>query len=488
VDIEEQFGSGGSPQGGAQAGGGGNPQGGGPPAENPLGTQPIVRLMLKFAIPAITSSLISAIYNITDQIFIGHSIGFLGNAATSISFPITTLCTAMAIMLGVGGASNFNLNMGAKKKEAAARIIGTSLTLLAIAGVCIGIVSFAFTESLMRAFGATDNIFDLAVTYTRIIACGVPFVVFSSGCSYFIRADGSPSYSLFSVACGAVLNMMLDPLFIFVFGWGIAGAAYATIISQFISLLLVVRYLLRFKSVKLGDYVPSFKADCIKAIAKLGVPGFLNHFMMMIVQIVMNNTLKIYGADSIYGSDIPLSVVGVLAKVNVIVIAFNVGIAQGCQPIVGFNYGAKNYARVKATYLRAVGSVIAISIVIFACFQLFPREIISIFGSGSELYFHFGERYMRIYMMMVCLFGLQPLTANFFTSIGKAYKGLFITMTRQGLFLLPLLLILPRFLGLDGFVYAGPISDSAAILAAVIFAIIEFRLISKLESEEQLSD
>ena len=463
----------------------GKGNGGGPPAQNPLSYQPIGRLMLKFAIPTIASSLINAVYNITDQVFIGQSVGYLGNAATNIEFPIATFCTAVSILLGVGGASNFNLCLGAGKKDEASRIVASSITLTAIVGICIGLVSFVFTESLMNAFGATDQIFPYAVTYTRIIACGLPFVVFSTSCAYLIRADGSPAYSMIAIGSGAVLNLILDPILIFAMNMGIAGAAIATVISQIVSFAIAFRYLFRFKNAKLAGNIPCLKTDCMKAIAKLGFPGFINHFMMMTVQITMNNTLRAYGAASIYGTDIPISVVGVISKLNIIVQAFNVGTSQGCQPIFGYNYGAKNYSRVKATYKRAAVVVVIISTVFFACFQLFPRSIVSIFGTGSDLYYQFAERYMRIYMMMLFLYGLQPLTAGFFTSIGKAYKGLFVTFTRQGLFLLPLLLILPRIMGLDGIVYAGPISDCVAVIFAIIFASIEFKTMTK-QGEMQL--
>ena len=451
------------------------------PAQNPLGTMPVGRLMVKFAVPSITTSLINAVYNITDQVFIGRSVGYLGNAATNIAFPVVSLCIAVTIMIGIGSSSNFSLRLGAGKKDKAADVALTGMSMLVIFGVLIGLSAFIFTEPLMRAFGATDQIFPYAVTYTRIIAVGIPFVLFSTGLSNLIRADGSPGYSLFALASGAVLNIILDAIFIFVFKMGIAGAARATVISQTVSFLISAGYLRRFKSVRLKGRFPPIKAECLAAIFKLGVPGFINHFMMTVIQITMNNTLRFYGAESIYGSDIPLAVVGVISKLSVVIIAFNVGIALACQPIIGFNYGAGNYARVKETYKRAAVFVVAISMVIFACFQLFPRQIVSIFGTGDENYFLFAERYMRIYMMMVCLFGLQPLTANFFTSIGKAYKGLFITVTRQGLFLFPLLLILPRFLGFDGIVYAGPISDSAAIIAAVLFAFFEMKEITRIE-------
>jgi len=452
-----------------------------PSEANPLGTQPIGKLLLKFAIPTITSSLVTAAYNITDQIFIGHGVGYLGNAATNIAFPLSTLCLAVSIMLGQGSASHFNLSLGAGHKEEAAEVAGTGISLSAIFGLLIGLLAFFFTEPLMRVFGATAQIFPYAVTYTHIIALGLPFLVFSSACSNLIRSDGSPNYSLLCVAAGTILNIILNPIFIFVFHWGVAGSAYATVISQVVSFILTVAYLWHFKSIAFHRRLLLLQANCIIAIAKLGVPGFLNQFMMMIVQITMNLTLNAFGATSIYGSDIPLAVVGVISKLNVILVAFTVGIALGAQPIFGFNYGAKNYARVKATYKLAAVVVLISSTIFFLCFQLFPRQIVSIFGSGSEAYFAFAERYMRIYMMLVFLFGLQPLTANFFTSIGKAYKGLFITMTRQGLFLLPLLLLLPRFFGLDGAMYAGPVSDTAAALLAIFFAARELAHITRLE-------
>ena len=449
--------------------------------KNPLGSQPIGKLLLKFAIPTIISLLVNAIYNITDQVFIGHSIGYLGNAATNIAFPLSNLCDATAILLGLGSASNFNLRLGEGKKEEAALFAGTGISLMVIFGIFFGVVTFIFVRPMINAFGATEHIFDYALTYTRIIAIGMPFVIFSSGCSSLIRSDGSPTYSMISIASGAIINIILDPIFIFIFGWGIAGAAYATIISQFVTFILAINYIRRFKSIKLTRKCLKIKLNCIEWIAKLGIPGFLNHFMMMLVQITKNNMLRAYGKSSIYGTDIPIAVVGIIMKINIIIIAFIIGTTQGCQPIFGYNYGAKNYARVKETYKLAAITVSVISIVAFACLQLFPRQIISIFGSGTELYFEFAVRYMRIFMMLVCLFGIQPLAISFFTSIGKAYKGLFVSVTRQGLFLIPLLFILPGFFGLDGIIYAGPISDGAAILFTVIVTARELRNITRLE-------
>ena len=459
-----------------------------PDAEAQLASGSIGKLLLKYSIPSVSSSLIAAAYNIIDQVFIGQRIGYLGNAATNISFPISMLAGAVMYLIGMGGSSNMNLRLGAGKKDEAAQIVGTGIFMVIVLGLGIGAITFIFTEPLMRAFGATAEIFPYAVTYTRIIACGIPFLLFSSAMSNMIRSDGSPAYAFICSASGAVLHVILALLFIFILDMGIAGAAYSTIISQFTTFFIALAYMRRFKLIKLTRKLVRPNAECIRSICKLGIPGFVNSCMGMVVQITMNNTLRAYGATSIYGSNIPIAVVGVISKVNHIVSSFTIGTAQGCQPIVGYNYGAKNYARVKATYKRAAVAIICISIVFFACFQLFPRQIVSIFGSGDEVYYQFAERYMRIFMVMVFIIGMQPLTATFFTSIGKAYKGLFITVTRQGLFLLPCLLILPRFLGLDGIVFAGPIADCAALTAVFIMATREFRIMTKLESVGKLSE
>jgi putative MATE family efflux protein len=459
--------------------------------DNPLGSAPLGKLMLKFAIPAISASLATAAYNITNQILIGQRVGYLGNAATSIAFPLMTLCGALAFLFGIGAASNFNLKLGAGQKDVAAKIAGTGIFMTALVGVIIAVFTFIFTAPLMTAFGASEQVLPYAVTYTRIIACGIPFLLFSTACSNLIRADGSPGYSLICTASGALLNIVLGLIFVFVLDKGIAGAATATVISQVVTAVLTVLYLRRFKSVKLTVAHIRPSGDSLKSITKLGVPGCLNQIMMMFVQITLNNILRSYGAVSDYGSDIPIAVVGVISQLNMIVVAFTVGISLGSQPIFGFNYGAKAYSRVIATYKRALVAVIAVSTVFFACFQLFPEEIVGIFINrnseifikNGDLFMQFAKRYIRIFLLMIALQGVQPLTATFFTSIGKAFKGLFITVTRQGIFMLPLFLILPKFLGIDGIIYAGPIADTAAIAMAILFALLEFRIMSRIKTE-----
>ncbi len=451
---------------------------------NPLATENIGKLILKFAIPGIIANLVNASYNIVDQIFIGQKIGMLGNAATNVAFPINTLTASIALLCGVGAAANFNLNLGAGRKEKAMNIAGNGITVSAVISILLMGIVLIFLEPLLRFFGSTEQVLPYALTFTRITSYGIPFMVITLVGSNLIRADSSPTYSMFSVMAGAILNVILAPLFLFGFDMGIEGAAYATLIGQFVSFLLVVRYLFKFKTERFTkkDLIP--KKAFVISIASLGMAASLNQIALTITQIVLNNTLTFYGAQSEYGSDIPLACVGVITKVNAIFLSIAVGLAQGCQPISGFNYGAKNYDRVKQTLLTALASVTAMSVLIFACYQIFPRQIVSIFGTGSEQYYAFAEEYFRIFLLLTFINGIQPVTANFFTSIGMAKKGLLLSMTRQIMFLIPLILIFPIFLGIDGVMYAGPIADCAAAVVAIVLITKEIKNMNGLKLKQ----
>ena len=439
-------------------------------AENPLGTAPVGGLIRKFAIPAIISMLVSAMYNIVDQIFIGQGVGMLGNAATNVAFPVTTIATAMALLLGIGGASNYNLEMGAGREKKASGIAGTALSSLAISGAVLCVIVVLFLKPLLTLFGATKDVMPYAVDYTGITALGLPFYILSVGGNHVVRADRSPTYSMACVTAGAVINTILDPLFIFGFGWGIKGAAWATVIGQVVSGILVVVYFWKFRKMYLEKSMLKPRLHYLKAITALGLASCINQIAMALVQIVLNNILRYYGATSIYGSDIPIACVGVISKVNQVFMAICIGISQGCQPIWGFNYGAEKYSRVRQTYRYSVTACTVIATGFFLCFQLFPHQIVGIFGTGSDLYFQFAERYLKIYMFMTFANGIQPMSSGFFTSIGKAKLGVVMSLTRQVIFLLPLIVIFPLFMGIDGVMYAGPIADAAAFALAIIFA------------------
>lgn len=451
------------------------------PSENPLGSEPVSTLLRRFAVPSVIAMLVSALYNMVDQLFIGHSIGVLGNAATNVAFPLSMVCTSIGLLCGIGGAANFNLCMGRKDPEHAKSYVGNAISMLAILGVILCVAVQLFLRPMMLLFGATPDVIDYACTYTRITSIGFPFLIVTIGGSNLIRADGSPKFSMLCNLVGAIVNTILDPLFIFVFHMGMAGAALATITGQILSFALVVFYLRGFKTLplSLSDLKPNMA--CWARIAALGATPAFNQVAMMVVQIVMNNTLTYYGSNSVYGSDIPLACAGIISKVNMLFFSFVIGISQGLQPIVSFNFGAQKYDRVKDAYKKAVFAATAISIVAFLCFQFFPRQIIGIFGSGSEEYLHFAERYFRIFLFFTFLNGIQPVSSNFFTSIGAPKKGIFLSLTRQIIFLLPLLLIFPYFFGIDGVMYTAPIADLAAASVSIVMVVREFKIMAKLQ-------
>lgn len=437
--------------------------------ENPMGTQPIKKLLMQLAIPAMIANVVNALYNIVDQIFIGQGVGYLGNAATNIAFPITTICLALGLMTGVGAASNFNLELGRKEVEKARKIAGTAVIQLIVMGIAVCLLVQIFLAPLMQLFGATDQIFDYAMEYSRITAYGIPFFLFSTGFNPLVRSDGRATFSMMAIIAGAVLNTVLDPIFIFVFQMGIAGAAWATVISQMVSALLLFAYIPEFRSVKFQweDFIPHMKQ--VKAIAALGLTSFIFQISALIVQIVSNNLLKTYGAMSIYGSEIPIAVGGIVSKVFVIFIALIIGMTQGVQPIVGYNYGAKYYERVRQTIFLALKIGFGLSFVTWAVFEIFPLQIIQLFGNGNDLYFEFGIRYMRYFMLFTLINGITILITTFFPAIGKAKTGAFLSLARQLLILLPVMLLMTYIFGVEGMMFATPVSDVISLVLCLFF-------------------
>ena len=448
---------------------------------NPLGIKPVGVLLAEFAIPSIIAMLVSALYNIVDQFFIGHYVGMLGNAATNVAFPLTMSCTAISLMCGIGGAANFNLNMGRGNKDKAAKYAGNAILMMIVIGVMLCLFTKIFLKPLMITFGATDQTIQFSLTYTGITSFGFPFLIFTTGGSNLVRADGSPRFSMLCTLTGAVVNTALDALFMIWFDLGIQGAAWATVIGQVVSALLVAVYLKRFKTVPLKRECFRPKAACWGNIARLGMSPCINQIAMMVVQIVLNNVLTFYGKQSAYGGEIPLACAGIISKVGMMFFSIVIGISQGMQPIVSFNYGAKQYARVIEAVWKSIACATVISMIAFLCFQIFPRQIIGLFGQESEEYFQFAERYFRIYMFFTFANQFQPIVANMYTSIGKAAAGTFMSLTRQILFLMPLLVILPKFFGLDGAMYAAPIADFVAFFIAGTMLLRETRLLKRAE-------
>ena len=452
---------------------------------NNLGEEPISILLRKFAVPSIIAMLVSALYNIVDQFFIGRSVGELGNAATNITFPLTTSCIAIALLLGIGAASAFNLTLGKGNKEKALHYIGNSAVLLFASGVVLCIIIQIFLKPMLIFFGAPDNVLNYAKSYTRITSIGFPFLIFSTGGGHLIRADGSPKYSMLCNLSGAIINVILDPIFIFGFNMGMVGAGLATIIGQIFAAFLALRYLLKYKTGKLEKRHLTPKCQYVSKIISLGAAPCFNQLAMMIVQIVMNKSLTYYGALSTYGESIPLACAGIITKVNQIYMSIVIGLSQGLQPIVSFNYGAGKYDRVKKAYKTAITYGVVVSVIAFLAFQLVPGQIVSIFGSGSEAYYDFAIKYFRIFLLFTFINCFQPISSNFFTAIGKPKKGIFLSLTRQILFLLPLIVVLPLFIGIDGIMYSGPIADFIAGAVSITMIYFEFKHIGEDRSFEK---
>lgn len=440
--------------------------------KNPLGEQPVNRLLSQFAIPSIISMLVGSLYNIVDQFFIGQRVGELGNAATNIAFPLSTSCLALALLIGIGGSSAFNLAMGSGDDKKAVHLLGNAVVLLAGSGLFLSIITFLFLKPLLLFFGSPKAVLPFAIEYTKVTAFGFPFLLLGTGGGHLIRADGRPRMTMVCNLIGAVINTVLDALFVFGLNLGMTGAALATVIGQMVSGIMAIICLMHGKTVSIHKEHLFVKWDNVTRIASLGMAPCSNQVAMMVVQIIMNQSLKHYGSHSIYGENIPIACAGIITKVNMIFMSFVIGLSQGLQPIASFNYGAGKKGRVKEAYIKAVSIGAVLAVIAFFMFQFFPRQIISIFGDGSELYYQFAIRYFHVFLFFTFVNFMQPITSNFFTAIGKPKVGSFLALTRQILFLLPLILLFPLFLGIDGIMYAGPVADC---LAAVVCFIMVYR-------------
>ena len=436
---------------------------------NPLGTEPVGKLLIQYAIPSIVATLIASLYNMVDQMFIGQRIGFLGNAATTVAYPLTFLCGALTILFSNGGSVNFNISNGRGKQDEALGFAGADLTLLTLQGLFTCTLVLAFAPQFVRLFGSTDEVYPYALTYMRLIAPGFPFLALTNGGTLLVRSDGSPRYALFCSLSGVALNFVLDWLFLFPLNMGIAGAAIATVIGQIVSAILVFFYLRRFRTGKLERHHFTVTGQKLKQIVSIGAAGSLNQAAMLVMNTVLNTSLSKYGALSVYGGSEALAAAGVVNKFNFLFYSTIIGCAIGAQPIMGFNFGARNYARVKQTFYLVLRYALAIGAVVTACYWLFPRQILSLFGSNSGGYEAFAVRFMHEFLLLVILSGVVPISMNAMVSIKKPQNGIIISLSKQ-LVLIALLVILPRFLGIDGVLWSGPVADLMVAIAA--FAVI----------------
>lgn len=443
------------------------------PSSSIFATEPIGRLIAKFAIPCVISLLVNSLYNIVDQIFIGWGVGYLGNGATNIVFPITIVALSLSLMIGDGGAAYLSLKLGEGDIESAKKGVGNAIVLVTVVSILLAAVFLIGINPILDLFGATDMLRPYALQYGTIIGIGLPFMMIPGAINSMIRADGSPKYAMFSMALGAVINTIFDPVLIFVFHMGVQGAAIATVMGQVASFVFSVIYLPRFKTLRFD--LGSFRLQprtCVR-IASFGISSFITQFAITIVMALTNNLLASYGAQSVYGSEIPLTATGIVMKVNQILISILAGIAVGTQPIIGYNYGSKNYLRVKKALDIAFMISEIISIIAFLVFQFTPMTIVSLFGSEEGLYNEFAVMAFRIFLLLCPFTGFQTVVSVYLQAVGKPIKSAILSLARQIIFFVPAALILPRFLGVAGVLWTGPVADGLAFLLSLGLLIYE---------------
>lgn len=448
-------------------------------------TDPIGRLIVRFAIPCVIALVVNALYNIVDQIFIGWGVGYLGNGATNIVFPITIIALAFAVLVGDGGAAYLSLKLGEGDSESVKKGLGNAVVMVTILGVLMLIIFLALMNPILALFGATDALLPYAQDYGYIIAIGLPFTMISTALNAMIRVDGSPKYAMFSMLLGAIINVIFDPVFIFVFQMGVGGAAIATVMGQVVSFIVSVVYLPRFKTLHFDVSSLRLNGKVCANILALGVSSFITQIAITIVMVLFNNLLKQYGAQSIYGSEIPITTMGIAMKVNQIMLSILVGIAVGAQPVIGYNYGCKNFTRVKKAFLIAIIAAEVVAVICFFVFQFAPMSVISLFGAEEGLYNEFAVKCFRIFLMLCPLNGFQTVAAIFLQAIGKPVKSAIVTLSRQIVFLIPVTIVLPMYLGVTGVLWAGPVADGLAFILAFILIGFEIKKLNHMPAAKE---
>ncbi len=453
--------------------------------DNPMGYEPVGKLLKKFAVPSVIAMLVNSIYNIVDQIFIGQGVGYLGNAATTVALPITTIALAVAMLIGAGGNAFAAIKLGEQKKDVAERTLGTVFFTMIIIGILMAVFGLIFLVPMLNLFGATENNLQYAIDYASIILIGIPFVLCGVGGSNFARTDGSPKIAMVSMVVGAVMNTILDPIFIFVFHWGVKGAAIATIMGQIATAIIIMRYFVKSGNMRFKKEYLRFDFPLLKASIALGVSSCITQVSSVFLQIVLNNSLVKYGNMTDVGGDIALSAMGIVMKVSMILIAINIGIGTGAQPILGYNKGAGNYSRIQKTYILAAGVSTIVSVAGWVACVAFPQYIIAIFGNENAQFTSFAVMCLRIYMFGIFTSGFQMVTTSYFQATGQALKASVLSMLRQLIVLIPLILVLPLFMGLNGIIYSGPIADFVSAAIILVFAVIEIKKLNIKVAEEK---
>lgn len=433
-----------------------------------LGTAPLGKLMVKFALPCTISLLVGALYNIVDQIFVGWGVGYLGNGATNVVFPLTVLALGLAVMIGDGACSYVSICFGKNRQEDADCAVGSAVTLSVSVGVLVAGFYAVFQTPILLLFGATEANLAYAKEYFTYITVGIPIYVFGQAINPIIRSDGSPRFAMASMLAGAIANCILDPIAIFVLRWGVMGAAVATVAGQVITAAMGVWYLCHTKALRLGKDDFKLRGKILAAYLPLGLCSFLAQISLVIAMAATNNMLVQYGAGSKYGADIPLTVLGIVMKVFQIIISITIGMSAGCIPIVGYNYGAEQYGRCRGILWRLMGAEFALGMLALLVTQLFPRQLIGLFGAESALYNEFAVLTFRVYLCMLPLATVNKAAFIFMQALGRPVESAGLSFFREVLLAVPLVLLLPRAFGLMGVLYSMPAADIVTFLASAV--------------------
>ena len=447
-----------------------------------LTTQPIGALMRRYAIPCIISLLVAALYNIVDQIFIGWGVGYLGNGATNVVFPLTVAALAIATMIGDGACSYVSISLGRRDQDSAHRTVGNAVALAVAAGVTLMAVYLIWMRPILTLFGATEANHQYAIDYFTYISIGIPVYMFGQAMNPIIRSGGSPKFAMVATVAGAVANVILDPVAIFVLHWGVMGAAVATVAGQLLTAVLSLWYLCRMKAVRLGRSSFRLCGALIKQFLPLGFCSFLSQISLVIAMATTNNMLVVYGRTSIYGEDVPLTVLGIVMKVFQIVISIVIGMAAGCIPIVGYNFGARQFRRARQIMWRLMACEAAVGVIALVLVEGFPRQLIGIFGSESELYEQFAVLTFRIYLCMIIFACVNKAAFIFLQSLGRAVATTLLSLFREVILAVPLVMLLPRAFGLMGVLYSMPVADIATFAVSLFVLIRTDRLLCRLEA------
>jgi putative MATE family efflux protein len=435
-----------------------------------MGEGSIPRLLLSFSIPAIVGMMVNALYNVVDRIFIGRGVGALGLAGATVGFPIMLVLMAFGMLVGMGGGALVSIRLGEGRKEDAERILGNSFVLLIVISAVLTTLGLIFVEPLLRLFGSSDTILPYAKQYVSIILAGSVFMGVGFGMNNFIRAEGNPRMAMITMLIGAVLNIILDPIFIFGLNLGIRGAALATILSQAAAAAWVLSYLFGKRS-SLSVRPAHLRLDptIIRGIIAIGSPPFVMQLAASVLNAILNNQLQRYGGD------LAISAMGIMYGIVMFIFMPVFGLNQGAQPIIGFNFGAGKYDRVKKTLVLAIGVATAIMLVGYFVTRVFPGALIRLFAGDNQDLVALGTRAMRIFLLMMPVIGFQIVSANYFQAVGKPRPAMILSLSRQVLLLIPALLILPRFFGLDGVFAAGPVADLGSAILTGTWLFFEMR-------------